>query len=313
MPFFSIVIPLYNKETFISSTIQSVLGQTFSDFEVIIVDDCSTDKSLSVAKQMKDSRIQIIKHSENKGLSASRNTGIKNAKANYIAFLDADDIWKPNFLQTIESLISDFPKAALYATKYELLLKNNKRVSHNFIIPEFKGRGIISNFFESNLNQAIYYPSCLCVKKEVFEEVGYYNESITYSEDIDFNIRAHAKYKLAYSEKVLVTYLLVSENQITQSGLKGRIIPDYDSYEEQFKERDDIKRYLDFQRYVKGKLYKVSGDRKNYLQITRSIDFRNLNWKQRMLIRLPRVFLIWVTKIKLILQNIGVSVNSYSN
>ena len=97
---FSVVIPLYNKEKYISRAIKSVIEQTYKIFELIIIDDGSIDNSVNIVKKHKDSRIRLIEQ-ENSGVSATRNKGIKNAKYNYIAFLDADDEWKPNFLDTI--------------------------------------------------------------------------------------------------------------------------------------------------------------------------------------------------------------------
>lgn len=311
MPKFSVVIPLYNKEGFIEKTLQSVIDQTFKDFEVIIVNDCSTDNSLAIAKNCKDERILFVEHAVNKGLSASRNSGIRNSKADYIAFLDADDLWKPTFLEKIDFLISTYAEASLFATKYEVLLSNNKVIAHDFKIENFNTHGLISNFFDSNLNQSIYYPSCLCVNKKVFETVGYYNEEINYSEDVDFNIRAHAVNKLAYWNEPLVTYLLVSENQITRNSLLGKTIPDYDFYEAKFKDRPDIKKYLDFQRYLKAKLFKLSGDLKTYHKLKSKIDPSNLNSKQRFLLDAPKILLKGVSHLKGVLQKLGIEVNSY--
>lgn len=311
MPKISVIIPLYNKELFIKKTLKSALEQTFNDIEIIIVNDFSTDDSLSIVKAFTDKRIQVIEHSKNKGLSASRNTGIKLAKAEYVAFLDADDLWKPNFLKKIYFLIENYPKTSLYATKYEVLLDNDRTIEHQFNIPNFETHGIVPNFFESNLNQSIFYPSCLCVKKTVFEEVGGYDESINYSEDVDFNIRSQANYLFAYYNKVLVTYLRVSENQITQKGLSGKKIPNYDYYEEKYKGRNDIKKYLDFQRYTKGKQYRLSGDNKNYNKLVSKIDFKNLTRKQLFLLKLPKFLLQSISNFKIFLLKLGVEVTSY--
>ena len=253
----------------------------------------------------------ILELTSSKGLSASRNTGIKSANANYIAFLDADDLWKPSFLEKIDVLINQYPEASLFATKYEVLHKKNRIVTHDFKLKNFTKHGIIKNFFESNLNQSIYYPSCLCVKKMVFEDVGYYNEEVNYSEDVDFNLRAHATYKLAYWDEAAVTYLLDSENQITQNGLKGKTIPDYDFYEAQFKGRQDIKKYLDFQRYIKAKLFKLDGDNKRYLDMIQSMDTSNLNKTQRILLKSPRFALLGIGEIKRILRALGIEFSSY--
>lgn len=311
MPDFSVVIPLYNKEAFIKNTLDSVLKQTFKNFEIIVVDDLSTDLSLAIVAQFTDKRIKIIKHLKNKGLSASRNTGIRNAQAAYIAFLDADDLWKPGYLEKIKKLTTNYPQAKLFATKYDILLKNSKAIEHEFQIKNFNKEGIVLNFFESNLNQSIFYPSCLCVHKMVFNSIGTYNESISYSEDVDFNIRSQSKFLMAYSEEALVTYLRVSENQITQQGLKGKIIPDYDFYEEKFKGNHSIKKYLDFQRYVKAKAYKISGDKKKYQKLFSKIDHKNLTSKQIILLKLPLSLLKLVSKSKLFLLKLGIEVNSY--
>ena len=145
----------------------------------------------------------------------------------------------------------------------------------------------------------------------VFEDVGYYNEEVNYSEDVDFNLRAHATYKLAYWDEAAVTYLLDSENQITQNGLKGKTIPDYDFYEAQFKGRQDIKKYLDFQRYIKAKLFKLDGDNKRYLDMIQSMDTSNLNKTQRILLKSPRFVLLGIGKIKRILRALGIEFSSY--
>lgn len=309
---FSVVIPLYNKENFIEDTLRSVLDQTFQDFELLLINDRSADKSLENAKKVKDPRIKHIQHSVNKGLSASRNTGIRSAQSNYIAFLDADDLWKPNFLEKIDFLIANYPDAALYATKYEVLLKGNKLITHDFQIKNFKNNGIVPNYFESNLNQSIYYPSCLCVRKDVFEDVGYYNEAVNYSEDIDFNIRAHAKYKMAYWDDAQVTYRAVSENQITQDSLSGKTIPDYDFYEKQYPDRKDIKKYLDFQRYIKAKLYRLSNDKVNYTKLVDAINLSNLNTTQKFLLKSPKSVLLAIAFGKKLLRILGIETSSYS-
>ena len=107
MPKISVVIPLYNKENFIKKTLDSVLQQTFTDFEVIIVNDCSTDNSDKIILEYKDERIKTIKHQTNKGLSAARNTGIAVATQDYIAFLDADDCWSTHFLSSVIEVIKN--------------------------------------------------------------------------------------------------------------------------------------------------------------------------------------------------------------
>ena len=116
---------------------------------------------------------------------------------------------------------------------------------------------------------------------------------------------------LAYYNEALVTYLRVSGNQITQKGLSGKKIPDYDFYEEKYKGRNDIKKYLDFQRYTKGKQYKLSGDKENYHKLVSKIDFNNLTEKQQFLLKSPRLLLQSITSFKIFLLKMGVEVTSY--
>lgn len=105
----SIITPMYNAEKYVESTIQSVLSQTYENWEMIIVNDCSTDNSLDIAERYskKDARIKIFNHEHNKGISATRNEGISNAKGRYIAFVDSDDIWKKDKLKKQIAFMKD--------------------------------------------------------------------------------------------------------------------------------------------------------------------------------------------------------------
>jgi glycosyltransferase involved in cell wall biosynthesis len=285
MPFFTVIIPLFNKEKFIEATLKSVLDQTFTDFEVIVIDDASTDYSFSVAASFASSKIKINQNKINQGLSATRNTGIKNAKAKFIAFLDADDIWEVNFLEKIFYLTQKFPEAKLFATNYLEVYSNSIALSPKTNI---KNENIIQNFFESSLCQPMYCPSSLCVNKSVFETIGLYDEQITFGEDVDFNIRANHTFKLAYSVDPLVKYTMDSENQITNTPLENKTIPDFDHYEILAKNNVSLKKYLDFHRYIFAKMYKIENDSKNYKVLKKGIStnpaISGLNYKQRLLL-----------------------------
>lgn len=285
IPFFSVVIPLYNKQNYIENTIQSVLNQQFKSFELIIVDDCSTDNSRLILNKFNDPRIIIISHTKNKGLSATRNSGIKNATTNYIAFLDADDLWKSNFLDEIYILIHKYPRASIFATNYEEILHQYMAILPSNGAENLDEISIISNYFETCLKQPLYCPSSMCVKKEVFENIGLFDENITYGEDVDFNIRANLFYHLAYSKNALVQYITESENQITRSNFSSKKITDLDFYEKY--DYPGLKKFLDFQRYTKAKMYKMEGNQDRYYQMKKKICLKNLNWKQIILLYLP--------------------------
>lgn len=106
---YSVVIPLYNKEHYIAGTLRSVLTQTFPDYEVIVVDDGSTDHSLQACKEVRSDKIRVVQQA-NQGVSAARNKGIELAAGEYICFLDADDTWHPDYLQISKPSCRNIPK-----------------------------------------------------------------------------------------------------------------------------------------------------------------------------------------------------------
>ena len=310
MPFFTVIIPLYNKEKYISGAIESILNQTFTDFEVLIVNDCSTDKSVEIASKFVSEKVQIIHHEKNSGLAATRNTGIKKATSNYVTFLDADDLWRPFFLEKTFQLIQNFPEARIFGTNYEEVWDKTVKNPHNNSdsLPEnFVG---YVNFFKINIKQGLYNHGSVCIHKEVYENVGFYNENIQLSQDLDFNIRANYHYKLAYDNSVQMSYFMQTDNQLTRSSIVNRTIPDYDLYEDWAKNNSDLKKYLDFERYVLGKRLKKNNDSR-WKKMIANIDSNNLNWKQNLLLKLPCSALNVVDKAKLFLLKLGIKPSTY--
>lgn len=114
----SIIVPLYNAEKFIWETVQSVINQTYKDFELLLVDDCSTDRSLAAAEAINDSRVRVIRQEQNAGAYAARNRGLSEAKGRYIAFLDADDKWEPTKLEDTLKFMEE-KDAGFVFTSYE--------------------------------------------------------------------------------------------------------------------------------------------------------------------------------------------------
>jgi glycosyltransferase involved in cell wall biosynthesis len=310
MPFFTVIIPIYNKEKYIENAIKSILNQTFTDFELLIINDCSTDKSMEIASEFISKKVQLIHHEKNCGLAATRNTGIKKATSNYVTFLDADDLWKPHFLEKIFHLIQNFPEARIFGTNYEeiweKIIKNPYNGSEN-LPKNFTG---YINFFKINLKQGIYNHGSVCVHKEVYEKVGFYNENIQLSQDLDFNIRANYHYKLAYDNSVQMSYFMQTDNQLTRSSIVNKTIPDYNKYEDWTKSNSDLKKYLDFERYVLGKRLKKNNDLR-WEKMIAPIDSGNLNWKQNLLLKVPSYLLNLIDKVKLFLLKLGIKPSTY--
>lgn len=310
MPEFSVIIPLYNKSNFIVETIESVLQQHFKDFEVIIVDDASTDDSFSKVKSIKDPRIKLFKQAKNKGLSTTRNVAIHKAKGKIIALIDADDIWKPEHLEHIFILRKIYPKASVFGTNWiqkvdekEIVVKTN--------IDNHQEHLLIKSFFRASLYEPIVCPSSLAFKKEVFYDVDGFDESLEVGEDTDFLIQANLKFKFAYHQAPTCMYSLFSENQITTGKLNNKKLPDFSKYERKYPEHLQLKKYLDVQRYSYALHYKAEGNRPKMKTLVSEIDLNNLNNKQKILLQMPKELYVFVKRIKLMLMKKSFKITSF--
>jgi glycosyltransferase involved in cell wall biosynthesis len=199
---FSIIIPLFNKSPYISKSVQSVLDQTFQEFELIIVNDGSTDNSLEIAMQFTDSRIRIIDQ-PNAGVSAARNNGVKASKYDYIAFLDADDWWHPDFLKEIKQCIEKFPEAGIYGSNYQIV-KNGTAKPSNVGINQNYTSGYI-DYFQTYTNNFSVPINCsfVVIKKQTFADCHGFNINLKFSEDFDLWVRIALNNKVAYVNRVL--------------------------------------------------------------------------------------------------------------
>lgn len=203
----SVVIPLYNKEKQIAHTLQSVLNQTFQDFEVVIVDDGSTDGSVAEVEKLSDSRIRLI-HQKNAGVAAARNRGIEEAKGDLIAFLDADDEWKPEYLATQYHLSQKYPDCNIFACNYEFRNIEGKVTPTIICKLPFTGEdGILFNYFE--VASCSHPPICsisIMVRKSAIQAIGGFPVGIRSGEDLLTWARLAVNGQIAYSKKVEAIY-----------------------------------------------------------------------------------------------------------
>ncbi|WP_298422860.1 glycosyltransferase family A protein [uncultured Kordia sp.] len=313
MPLFSVIIPLYNKAMYIQETIESVLQQHFSDYEIIVVNDASTDDSLQIVSTISDPRISIIDNPKNLGLSATRNVGISKAKGNIIALLDADDMWLPNFLDTIKNLHDSFPEAAIYGTDYSEIYTTHKAIESKKNIPiSLKGTSfVVNDFFIANMFQPIFNPSCLAFKKIICEDSNVFDSAITFSEDIDFYIKYGSKHKVAYHYESLVKMHFDVPNQMTRSAISKKTLPDLDRYETLAKNNVSLKKFLDLYRYIYASLYHLENAKLQKKKMLQQIDYANLTLKQRLLLKSPRFISILLKKLKGILLKYNIKVTSF--
>lgn len=203
----SVVIPLYNKEKQIAHTLQSVFNQTFQDFEIVIVDDGSTDGSVAVVEKFSDSHIRLI-HQKNAGVSAARNRGIEEAKGDLIAFLDADDEWKSEYLATQYSLYQKYPDCSAFACNYEFRDTEGKNSSTIIRKLPFTGEdGVLSNYFEvASCSHPPIWTSAVMVKKQAIQAIGGFPVGIKSGEDLLTWARLAVNGGIAYSRTPLAVF-----------------------------------------------------------------------------------------------------------
>ncbi|GAB3279181.1 glycosyltransferase family 2 protein [Larkinella harenae] len=200
----SVIIPLYNKADYIKKSVQSVLQQSFRYFELVIVNDGSTDNSLNELLNFTDSRISIISQ-ENAGVSVARNNGVKKAKYDFIAFLDADDWWDPHYLEEMFSLIRDFPEASVFGCQYYWVKGETFTPSVNPYVKGFRG---YIDYVKAYIH-AWWMPLSsisVVIDKATFQKLGGFKEELKFGEDFDLWIRFALYYKVAYFNKPLAYY-----------------------------------------------------------------------------------------------------------
>ncbi len=206
MPRFSVIIPLYNKAPYVGKTVESVLGQTFGDYELIIVDNGSNDGSHEIVAAFTDHRIKIVRLEENVGVSNARNKGVAMASAPIVTFLDADDWWEPTFLEEMAGLIERHPDAGIYGTGYYIVKNGKKRLAPI---------GVDEGFAEGEINYCAVYAKTLCMPltsitvampKAVFNETGGFKPHLKLGEDFDLWIRIALKHKVVFLNKPLCNY-----------------------------------------------------------------------------------------------------------
>lgn len=284
---FSIIIPLYNKSAYIEKAVQSVLNQSNGQLELIIVNDGSTDNSLEVVKQYSDPRIRII-NQKNKGVSAARNRGVKVSKYKYIAFLDADDWWDPDYLQEMNELINEYPEAGMWASKY-YKVKNKINIEANIGIGDGFNKGYIEYF--KAYSRTRWMPltsSSFIVSKPVFEEHRGFDTGLKFGEDFHLWSRIALDNKIAFINKPLVYYNQDLDSNERAVGGRRIYAPEHHFifHLDELKAREsydpDLKILLDKLRLSALLRYRLSGKyRKETRKVLREVDFskQSVSWK----------------------------------
>lgn len=213
---YSVVIPLYNKEHYICQTLESVLAQTYQDFEILVVNDGSKDHSLEKAAQITSDKIKII-NQENQGVAAARNAGINNASGTYIAFLDADDQWEPNYLETIDGLTSRYPQSDIYVTAYRVMMGKDK---YNYSTRLEPSEGCLDSYWCTlKYPYDFVWTSATVIKKEALVNAGNFKYGEKIGQDLDMWVRvARNNSRVAYSSNICVNY-----NRMAEANARNRV------------------------------------------------------------------------------------------
>ena len=291
MPLISIVIPLYNKERFIKETLDSVFNQSFPDYEIIIVNDGSTDSSVFIVNAIDDQRITVLSN-QNKGVSYARNFGISKANSDLIALLDGDDLWEQNHLENLYNLYEKFPDCGLYATAYNKKYFNGEKIkaSYNGLAKEYFG--IIEDYFSASIKDGIAWTSAVLIPMKTFRKVGVFDEEMRSGQDTDLWIRIALKDSIAFSSiassnKIILApkyHLSYSTNRIDRLKL-------FEKFKAVELPTTSFKKYMDLNRFSVAIERKIAKDYINYRRLRNGIDPLNLNFKQRIILNMPSILI----------------------
>lgn len=280
----TVVIPLYNKDNTIARALDSVLAQTYQDFEVVVVDDGSTDDGGAIVEQYADPRIRLIRQA-NAGVSAARNHGIAEAKGEYVAFLDADDEWMPEFLAEIVALQQEFPNFKAQATTYVQCQNGEKK---NLILNRlpFKGEhGVLSNYFEvaTHSNPPVC-SICVCIERALLQSLGGFPLGIKSGEDLLTWARIATRTHWAYSLK---PYAIFNMEGYNKNERPKRIPADIDVVGNELKQlwkqnpqTKGLKHYIAHWHKMRSSIYLRLGMRKKSIrEALIGLRYAPLNWK----------------------------------
>ena len=268
----SVIIPLYNKENSIEQTINTVLSQTLLSQEIIVVNDGSSDRSFEIAKSLNNPLVKLLDQS-NGGVSAARNAGIAFAKSEWIAFLDADDLWEETFLSEMSQLNETFPSANVLASAYNLIESNGVKRNIELRNIKFDGMsGRMENYFEvASSSSPPICASAVVIRKNALNAIGGFPIGVKSGEDLITWAKLAAANEIAYTRKALASFILAPSH--SYSGMPNRIpeTPDLVGGEllkmaEVSAKPKDLRHYLSFWKKTRAQAFLRLGMRKNALK-----------------------------------------------
>lgn len=226
-PAISVVIPLFNKAAYVAEAIRSVLDQGLDAHEIIVVDDGSTDGGAEIVEAMAAPKLKLISQA-NSGVSVARNRGIDEASGDYIAFLDADDRYRPGYLVGIAGLISEFPEAGVYCSAYTSFWDDGTRLVRRMKGARPESAMLVSDFYLAWSKAAFTCTNAIVVSRSLLDDPALrFPPGQTLGEDHDLWLRLIERTPMAYLDAALVDYRKGVAGSATQSGLVLTILPCY--------------------------------------------------------------------------------------
>lgn len=212
---FSVILPVYNRENSISKAVNSVLDQSYSNWELIIVNDCSTDNTIAVLSQVTDDRIKILTLPKNSGAAVARNVGIEASSGEYISLLDSDDFYEPEFLsESFKEISKSSKKVGFIWTGVRYIEKGNLK---EFIWNPIKKETPYLTFLNS---LHIGTNSGITFKKDIFDICGKFREDLPAAEDTEFFLRITKSYNFSFVNKVLINIERDSSDRLSKNYIK---------------------------------------------------------------------------------------------
>ena len=311
MPKFTVIIPLYNKESHILDTLSSVFNQLFTDYEVIVVNDGSTDNSWNKIDHIKNSKLRVF-NNDKQGVSQARNFAMQQAKGDYFAFLDADDLWENNHLQDLHELTIKYPNCGLYCTNYIYDYGNNFIIKPIFpTLPKNNAwKGIVSDFFLASLKFRVATTISVAIPKKTINTVGLFDTRFTSGQDTDYWTRIALVHPVAFTKQTSAVINIAADNRISNTHPSNRRFMTFEKFSEDEKNNASLKKFNDMYRAELAIKHKIVGDIKTAKFYTSNIDYNNVNWRQIILLKFPSFILkpLWVFKQWLKTKKIDISV-----
>lgn len=210
-PVVSVIIPCYNHGSFLKFAIDSVIAQTYQDWEIIIVDDGSTDNTGQVAAGSDDARIRYV-YQDNRGLSAARNTGLEHSSGEYVAFLDADDSWEPSFFEHTTSQLKHDDNLSMIYTRYRFMDHTG------YLLPQIGGMALKGKHFRAKLFRGGFFGvHCAVIRRATLDIVGKFDLGLTSAEDWDMWLRISERFPVLGIEEPLAHYRIYPGSMSTNA------------------------------------------------------------------------------------------------